>query len=69
MGEIPGSVAGQMRDQYVRAYEETKRKIRLNFEDMDLDNAILRDDLEGLVEEAEQACEDGKAGAGGLSFS
>lgn len=68
MGEIPGSVARQMRDQYMRAYEETERKIRTNFEDMDLENAMLRDDLEVLVEEAGQACEDGKVGAGGLSF-
>lgn len=68
MGEIPGSTAEQLRNQYVRAYEDTRAKVRMNFEDMDFANAVQRDEMESLVEEIEQLCRNCEASANGLSF-
>lgn len=69
MGELPASLAKALRDQYACNYEDTSRKVRMNFEDMDFANAMERDEMEHLVEEIEQLCRDCKAEANGLSFS
>lgn len=69
MGEIPGSTAEHLRKQYVRAYENTRTKVRTNFEDMDFANAMERDELERLVEEVEQLCRNCEAEANRLGFS
>lgn len=68
MGEIPGSVAEQLKRQYLHAYEGTRTKARINFEDMDFNNAKQRDEMGLLVEEVEQLCGDCEASAHGLSF-
>lgn len=69
MGEIPESRAEYLRRQYINAYEDTRTKIRTNFDDMDLDNAVLRDEIEDLVEAAEQLCRKCEAEVSGFSFS
>lgn len=69
MGEIPGNAAEYLKRQYISAYEDTRTKIKTNFEDMDLDNALLRDEIENLVEEAEQLCKKCEAEVSGFSFS
>lgn len=68
MGEIPGTVAEQLKNQYVQAYEDTRRKVRMNFEDMDFANAVQRDEMEELVEDIEELCRNCKEAANGLRF-
>ena len=63
MGEIPGSTAEQLRNQYVRAYADTRAKVRMNFEDMDFDNAVQRDEMKSLVEDIEELCRSCEAAA------
>lgn len=69
MGEIPENAAEHLKRQYIGAYEATRTKIRTNFEDMDFANAVQRDEMERLVEEAEQLCRKCEAEVSGLSFS
>ena len=68
MGEIPGSTAEQLRNQYVRAYADTRAKVRMNLEDMDFDNAVQRDEMKSLVEDIEELCRSCEAAANALSF-
>lgn len=69
MGEIPESRAEYLRRQYISAYEDTRTKVRTNFEDMDIANALLRDEIEDLVKETEQLCRKCEDEVSGLSFS
>ena len=44
--------------QYVDYVENQKRKIRKNYEDMDLENSELNTKFEEIVERMEQKCDD-----------
>ena len=53
------SLMGKMTiSQYVDYVENQKRKIRKNYEDMDLENSELNTKFEEIVERMEQKCDD-----------
>lgn len=69
MGEMLKNEAENLKRQYIGQYEAARTNVRINFEDMDFDNAMQRDEMETLVEEVEQLCRNYEAEAARLSFS
>ena len=54
MGEVYAIVGEKIKSNYASIYEKTKRNVRMNFNDMDFENAKERDALEDIIKKMEQ---------------
>lgn len=57
MGEVYAIVGEKIKSNYALIYEKTKRNVRMNFDDMDFENAKERDALEDIIKKMEQICD------------
>ena len=49
MGEVYAIVGEKIKSNYASIYEKTKRNVRMNFDDMDFENAKERGALEDII--------------------
>ena len=53
--DYPGD-ANTLRERYADAVEKEKKSIRKNFNDMDLDNSSVRNEIEDIIDKMEKEC-------------
>jgi hypothetical protein len=68
MGILSSASATSKVNNYKHRIDGMKNSARNNFEDMDLENNKVCDDIEKIVEEIEQKCNDAAVTLGNLSF-
>lgn len=68
MGTLSNASATSKVNYYKQRIEGMKRSARNNFEDMDMENNKVRDDIEKIVEEIEQKCNAAVVTLESLSF-
>ena len=69
MGEIYAQEASSIQRRLSGEIDTMKANIRMNFNDMDFENAKQREEIEELIRSMETICANCKSELDGLSFS